>query len=359
MTGSAPPEQPPSKKLSILAARGPKLIDRRRHMSRVAVTGASGLLGGNLAAELATAGHHVVAIRRAGTQISHLEDIAIEWHDAELGSTAAMTRAFRGVACVFHCAAAVSVKRTVTPEMTATNVTGTANVIEAVVAAKVPRLVHTSSVVAVGLATDGRPCDETAAWNFEAQGLVDAYAITKRRAEDVVRAAQDRVDAVIVNPTYMFGPRDARPSSGRLIMDVVRGRVPGWTPGYNNFVDVRDVARGMIAAWHKGRRQERYILAGHDMTYGDVMRAIAKLAGTRPPRLRIPWPAAWLFGTWGDLVERAGREPVVNSTQIRYAYTDKFRFKSDKAARELGYSVGPLEPALRDAIAWFRAHGML
>ncbi|HEU4730392.1 MAG TPA: NAD-dependent epimerase/dehydratase family protein [Kofleriaceae bacterium] len=326
---------------------------------RVAITGASGLLGGNLAEALLTAGHQVVAIRRAGSRTSHLEDLAIEWHDADLGSVDAMARAFRGAACVFHCAAQVSVKRAVTPDMTAANVAGTAHVIEAAIAAGAARLVHTSSVVAIGLSTDGTPCDETASWNFDTEGLVDAYAITKHRAEGVVRAALGRIDAVIVNPSYMLGPRDARPSSGRLIVDVVRGRVPGWTPGYNNFVDVRDVARGMIAAWHKGRRGERYILAGHDMTYGDIMRAIAGAAGTRPPRLRVPHPAAWLLGKWGDLVERTGKEPVVNSTQIRYAYSDRFRFRSDKAARELGYQVSPLEPALRDAIAWFRAHGML
>jgi dihydroflavonol-4-reductase len=316
-------------------------------------------LGSNLAAELAAAGHQVVAIRRAATRTHHLDDVAIEWHDADLGSTAAMTRAFQDAACVFHCAAQVSVRRTVSPEMSATNVVGTANVIEAVRAAGVPRLVHTSSVVAVGLSTSGQPCDETATWNFDTEGLVDAYAITKHQAEDVVRAARFDVDAVVVNPTYMVGPRDARPSSGRLIVDVVRGRVPGWTPGHNNFVDVRDVARGMIAAWQRGRRGERYILAGHDMTYGDLMRQVAAVAGTRPPRLRIPRAAAWLFGKWGDLVERSGREPVVNSTQIRYAYSDRFRFRSDKAARELGYQISPLEPALRDAIAWFRAHGML
>jgi dihydroflavonol-4-reductase len=328
-------------------------------MSRVALTGASGLLGGNLAAALVADGHQVAAIRRAGTRIAHLDDLPIEWHDADLGQVEALTRAFAGAACVFHCAAAVSVKRAVTPEMTATNVTGTRNVIAAVIAAGVPRLVHTSSVVAVGLSPDGRPCDETATWNFDRFGLVDAYAITKHQAEEAVRAAQAQIDAVIVNPTYMFGPRDARPSSGRLIVDVVRGRVPGWTPGYNNFVDVRDVARGMIAAWQRGRRGERYILAGHDMTYREVMQQIADAAGTRPPRLRVPRAAAWLFGKWGDLVERMGRDPVVNSTQIRYAYTDRFRFRSDRAARELGYQVGPLEPALRDAIAWFRAHGML
>lgn len=326
---------------------------------RVVVTGASGLLGSNLAAALLEAGHEVVATRRAGTQVAHLADLPITWVDADLGSVTALTRAFDGAAAVFHCAAAVSVKRDVTPEMTAANVTGTQNVLDAVVAARVPRLVHTSSVVAVGLATNGRPSDETAEWNFDREGLVDAYALTKRRSEELVNAARDRVDAVIVNPTYMFGPRDAKPSSGKLIVNVVRRRVPGSTPGYNNFVDVRDVARGMIAAWQRGRRGERYILAGHDMTYRDVFHAIARVAGVSPPRFTVPYPVARLVGAWGDFVERRGKEPVVNSTQIRYAFTDRFRFRSDKAASELGYTYGPLEPAIRDAIAWFRANAML
>ena len=328
-------------------------------MARVVVTGASGLLGGNLAAELSARGHQVAATRRAGTKVAHLDDLKIEWLDAELGSVPALTKAFEGAAVVFHCAAAVTVKREVTPAMTAANVTGTENVIDACVAAKVNRLVHTSSVVAVGLSTDGKPCDESAAWNFDTAGLVDAYAITKRRAEELVNDARDRIDAVIVNPTYMFGPRDARPSSGKLIVDVVKRRVPGWTPGYNNFVDVRDVARGMISAWEKGRRGERYILAGHDMTYGDVMRTIARVAGVKPPRFKIPRSAAALLGKWGDFLERVGKEPIVNTTQIRYAFTDRFRFTSGKAARELGYTISPLEPAIGDAITWFQANGML
>lgn len=328
-------------------------------MPYAVITGASGLLGGNLAAELRAAGHEVGATRRAGTKVAHLDDLKLRWLDADLSSPAGLTRAFADADVVFHCAAAVTVKREVTPEMTAANVTGTQNVIDACVSAKVKRLVHTSSVVAVGLSTDGRPCDETARWNFDTEGLVDAYAITKRQAEDVVNAAHERLDCVIVNPTYMFGPRDARPSSGKLIVDIVKRRVPGWTPGYNNFVDVRDVARGMIAAWHRGTRGERYILAGHDMTYGDLMGTIARVAHVKPPRFRIPEPVAKLVGKWGDFVERRGKDPIVNSTQIRYAFTDKFRFKSDKAARELGYTFGPLEPAIADAIEWFRANRML
>ena len=272
------------------------------------------MLGGNLAAELIAAGHQVVATKRAGSEVKHLADLPIEWHDAELAWTGALTKVFAGVECVFHCAAAVTVKREVTPEMTAANVTGTENVIESCIAAKVKRLVHTSSVAAVGLSTDGRPCDETATWNFDTEGLVDAYAITKRQAEDRVTAAKDRIDAVIVNPTYMFGPRDAKPSSGGMILDVVTGKVPGYTLGYNNFVDVRDVARGMIGAWQKGRRGERYILAGHDMTYRAVFDEIARVAGVKAPRFGVPKRAAWLLGKWGDFVERRGKEPPLNST---------------------------------------------
>jgi dihydroflavonol-4-reductase len=327
-------------------------------MRSIAITGASGLLGGNLAAEAIAAGHRVIATRRSGTQVKHLADLPIEWRDADLSSTDALARAFAGADVVFHCAAAVSVKRDVTREMRETNVTGTQNVIDACVRANVKRLVHTSSVVAIGLTTNGVPCDETATWNFDTEGLLDGYAITKHEAEELVHAARDRIEAVIVNPTYMFGPRDARPSSGTLIVKVVRRQVPGWTEGYNNFVDVRDVARGMLAAWQKGRRGERYILGGHDMTYRACFETIARVAGVKPPRLRIPIPIAKLVGRAGDLIEARGREPVVNSTQIRYAYTNKFRFASHKAADELGYTYGPLEPAIADALGWFRANGI-
>ena len=324
---------------------------------RVAITGASGLLGSNLAAELIAAGHSVTATKRGATRVAHLEDLAIDWRDADLANTDALANAFAGADAVFHCAAMVTVKREVTPEMTDANVTGTERVIAACERASVGRLIHTSSVVAIGLSPSGMPSDETATWNFEELGLSDAYAITKHRAEQVVRAA--KLDAVIVNPTYMFGPRDARPSSGKMIIDVAKRRVPGSTPGYNNFVDVRDVARGMILAWQKGKRGERYILGGHDMTYGACFGTIARIAGVKPPRFTAPHAVAKLLGKWGDFQERRGKEPVVNSTQIRYAYTNMFRFTSAKAQRELGYTYGPLDPAIGDAISWFKTHGML
>lgn len=326
-------------------------------MARVAMTGASGLLGGNLAAELVAAGHEVVATRRQGTKANHLDDLPIVWRDADLANEDALTKAFDGCDAVFHCAAAVSVERVVTNAMRDTNVGGTERVINACRAARVKRLVHTSSVVAIGLTTNGQPSDETAEWNFDREGLLDAYAITKHEAEVVVQRAS--IDAVIVNPTYMIGPRDARPSSGKLVIKIAKRQVPGSTPGYNNFVDVRDVARGMISAWQKGKTGERYILGGHDMTYGDFFGTVARVAGVKPPPFRIPYLAAKVVGRVGDFIESRGKEPLTNSTQIDYAYTDKFRFTCAKAQRELGYTYGPLEPAIRDALDWFRAKKML
>jgi len=329
-------------------------------MALAVITGASGLLGGNLAALLVAQGHAVRATRRGSTQVKHLDELPIQWVSADLDDVAALTEAFRGADVVFHCAAAVSVQRDVTPELERANVGGTEHVIAAVRAAGAGRLVHVSSVVAVGLSEDGAPCDETAAWNLDKLGLLDAYAITKRAAEDRVNdAVRAGLDAVIVNPTYMFGPRDARPSSGKLIIDLARRRVPGWTPGYNNFVDVRDVARGMIAAWQKGKRGERYILGGHDLTYREMMQTVARVVGVAPPRFKLPYPLARAVGWYGDRREQRGKDALVNSTQIRYAYTDRFRFTSAKAERELGYAYGPLEDAIRDAVAWFRAHAMM
>ena len=181
------------------------------------------------------------------------------------------------------------------------NVTGTERVIAACTTAGVKRLVHTSSVVAIGLTTTGAPSDETATLE-----LRRARPLRRVRDHEAPgrghRPRAASIDAVIVNPTYMFGPRDARPSSGKMIVDVARRRVPSWTPGYNNFVDVRDVARGMIAAWQRGKRGERYILGGHDMTYKQCFDTIARVAGVKPPRFERA-------ATCREAARRVGRLP--------------------------------------------------
>jgi dihydroflavonol-4-reductase len=328
---------------------------------RVAITGASGLLGGNLAIALCQRGDTVVATRRGTSRVAHLDAFPIDWQSADLDDVAGLTRAFAACEIVFHVAAMVSVRRRATPALVAANVDGTRNVIAAVRAAGVRRLVHTSTVGALGLSEDGKPSGEGARWNFADHGMDDGYVTTKFQAQNLVEeAVADGLDAVIVNPTYMLGPYDAKPSSGKLIVELVKGKVPAVTPGFNNFVDVRDVARGMLRVADQGRTGERYILGGEDMSYEAAFKRIAAVAGVKPPTRRMPRWAARCVGWAGDLQESlSGTEPLLNSVTVRYGYCDTFRFTSAKAERELGYTAGPMEPAVADALAWFRAAGMV
>lgn len=324
------------------------------------ITGASGLVGANLAILLLEQGHKVRCTRRKQSRIEHLAAFPIEWVEADLGDTESLVRAFQGADVVFHCAAEVITRPEVAQSMRQANVEGTGRVLEAVRRSGAARLVYCSSVVTLGITQSEAHVDEQHVFNYDKVGIRDAYAETKREAEELVLAAAASIDVVVVNPTYMLGPYDLRPSSGQLIIDVVRGKVPGHSPGFNCFVDVRDVARGMILAWQKGRRGERYILGGHNLTYRDAMRLIASVAGVAPPRFGVPRWAAQLVGRGGDLYEKlSGRLALLNSTRVAYAYTTGFRFSSEKARRELGYEAGPLEPAILDALKWFRAHGLL
>ena len=314
-------------------------------MAHAVVTGASGLLGANLAAELIAQGHTVTATRRASTDTSSLADLPVKWVHADLGSAAELCAVFAGADVVFHCAACVSTGRRVTAAMTAVNVGATGAVIEAAIAVGTPRLVHTATANTIGPTPDGTPADERTPWAMDEAGLASGYAVTKRQGENVVKRACDKLDAVIISPTYLVGPRDARPSSGRLIIEVANRRIPYWTPGYNNFADVREVARGMIAAWLHGKRGERYILGGEELTYRDYMELVARVAGVDPPRRRLPYPVAWIGGKAGDLFEVVTRrETTVNSVSVRYAFTDRYRYSSDKAVANLAMSRDPSSP---------------
>lgn len=327
---------------------------------RALITGATGLVGGNLALMLRRAGHEVLCIKRPSSRTSHLDGHGILWRDTRLDAEA-LTPLLDGVDVLFHCAAQVSVSRRVTPLLQAANVDGTREVIEAVRRSPTTRLVHCSTVGTIGLSVGGQPSDETAPWNFAEDKLDDGYATTKKISEDLVlTAAREGLDAVVVNPTYMFGPYDAKPSSGAMILAVITGRIFGYTDGVNDFVDVRDVARGMIAAAERGRAGERYILSGHGMPYRDIFATIADIAGCPPPRRRIPRPVAAAAGACGDIAAWFYPDTVeLNSNTVRWGYNIRYIFTSAKAQRELGYTISPIAPAIEDAISWFRNNHLL
>jgi dihydroflavonol-4-reductase len=171
--------------------------------------------------------------------------------------------------------------------------------------------------------------------------LAVPYKRTKLEAERLVLdAARDGLDAVVVNPTTPVGDGDRFPTpTGRMIEGVATGRYRGYVDTGVNVVDVRDVARGHLLALEHGRAGERYLLGGVDLTLRELFGAVADLAGRPRPRLRVPYRAA-------QALARAG---VANAEEVTLARLPMY-FSWQKAARELDYRPGPVEPALRRAV---------
>ncbi len=325
------------------------------------VTGATGLVGGNLVRALVAQGRQVRILVRPSSRTEHLADVpGVERVLGDVTEPDTLAPACAGVERVYHCAALVSMWPRLAAAMWSVNVDGTDHVVAAARRAGVRRLVHCSSVDALGLPESAAPSTEDTPWNWDRLGLDNAYARTKYESQRrVLAAAGADVDAVVVNPTYMLGAYDARPSSGRMILEVAAGKAIGYPSGGNNFVDVEDVAGAMIAAAERGRRGECYILGGVDLTYREIFTLIAEVLGVRPPRLALPYPLARVGGWLGDLAGAVtGREPAVTTPTARLGYVRHY-YSPQKAIATLGMRQTPIRDAIARAVRWFRARGML
>jgi len=325
------------------------------------VTGATGLLGNNLVRVLASRGRMVRALVRSRRRAELLSGVAdVEFVTGDVTDQRCLETAMRGVEDVYHCAARVTTERRITHATWDTNVRGTDNVLGAARRVGVRRVVHCSSVDALGLPEDGRPATEDTPWNWDRLGVANAYARSKRAAHQIARdAARRGQDVVIVCPTYMFGEYDFRPSSGRMILACATSRLLPEVPGGNNFVDVLDVAEGMLAAASEASTGEVYVLGNANLLYAEILDMIAAAVGRRPRRVAVPRPLALLAGLGGDVLEVAtGHEAPLNLAVVRLAYVDHY-YDVGKAKARLGLPQRPVYGAIERAVKWFRQAGML
>ena len=227
------------------------------------------------------------------------------------------------------------------------NVGGTRNVMREALRAGVERVVHTSSVAAVGPAKPGDTADEGQV--FTAGRLGIAYMNSKHEAElEVFRAAAAGLAAVIVNPSFVLGPDDPSGTSSELVGRFLRRQIPVYVDGGLNVVDVRDVAAGHLLADERGQEGERYILGGRNFTLQRLFADLGRIAGVPPPPMKLP---GQLTGTAVAALERAGI-PVPATTDEVKAASLWFTYRNDKAKRELGFRPRPHEQTLEDAVRW-------
>jgi len=328
---------------------------------KVLVTGGTGFVGAAVVRRLLLAGYDVRVLVRPTSDQRNLNGLPVEITLGDLTDPVSLETACAGCDGLFHVAADYRLWTRNPAAMIASNVDGTVNVLRAACRSGIGRIVYTSSVATLGVRPDGKPADEETPGRFEA--MIGTYKRSKFLAEEAVRnlIRGEGVPAVIVNPSAPVGPRDIKPTpTGRMIREAAAGRMPAFVDTGLNVVHVDDVASGHVAAFEKGEVGERYILGGENMTLKDILGAVARIVGRRPPRFRIPrsavLPIAFVAEAWAGMT--GGDEPFVTVDGVRMA-KKRMYFKSDKAERVLGYRSRPSIEALSDAVAWFRDNGYL
>jgi dihydroflavonol-4-reductase len=326
----------------------------------VLVTGGSGFLGSAVVRVLIARGARVRALVRSTSPTDNFKGLDCEIVTGDLTDQASLKTAMRGVRYLFHVAADYRFWARDPSVIMRVNLDGTCSLMREALSAGVERIVYTSSVAALKSAGATGPVDETSP--LAADEAIGTYKRSKTLAERAVEAMilQDKLPAIIVNPTTPIGPRDIRPTpTGRILLDAARGRIPAFVDTGLNFAHVDDIAEGHLLAFERGRIGERYILGGENVPLRDLLAAVAGLAGRRAPRIRLPRRPLFPLAFGAEAVARlTGKEPLLTVDGLRLARYHMF-FTSAKAERELGYRSRPYQEGVADALAWFRTAGYL
>ncbi len=326
---------------------------------QVLVTGATGFIGGNLARQLSFRGYQVRALVRPGSKTSTIDGTGIEPFSGDILDRPSVAGAIEGCNAVFHCAATYSFWSPDPSLVHRTNCEGTRIVLEEAQKAGVEKVVFTSTVSTIGLPERGLGAEETP---LDPGHLVGHYKQSKYQAEQVaLKMASRGLPVVVVNPTAPVGPWDVKPTpTGRIVLDFLLGRIPGYLNTGLNVVDVADVAAGHILALEKGLSGQRYILGHRNLSLKELLAVLSRLTGLPSPRWRVPFWAALGAGYVDQLVEGKllRRPPRIPVEGIKIAQTPMY-VTSQKAIVQLGLPQTPVEDALLRAVRWFTEHGYL
>jgi dihydroflavonol-4-reductase len=326
----------------------------------VLVTGASGFVGSAVARAALERGFAVRVLVRATSPRKNVESLDAQVVVGDMRDEASMRHALHGVRYLFHVAADYRLWAPDPLEIERANLQGAEATMRAALAEGVERIVYTSSVATLKVTSEGRVADET--MPLAPGEAIGVYKRSKVLAERAVERmiAEDRLPAVIVNPSTPIGPRDVRPTpTGRIIVEAALGKIPAFVDTGLNLVHVDDVAAGHLLALERGRIGERYILGGENLPLQQMLADIAARMGRKAPAISLPrWPLypIALGAEWVARVTK--REPFVTVDGLKMA-KNKMYFSSAKAEEELGYRARPYREGLHDALDWFRQAGYL
>jgi dihydroflavonol-4-reductase len=331
------------------------------------VTGATGFLGSHVARVLAEDGADLRLLVRSTSDLRNLDGLKADRVTGDLRDPALIQRALAGCEVLFHVAADYRLWVRDPAEMYRSNVEGTRSVLEAARKQGVRRVIYTSSVATMGFNSIRRNAADHVAVGVADEDspvslaeMIGHYKRSKFMAEQVAfEAAKSGVDVVVVNPSTPIGERDIKPTpTGRIVVDFLKRKFPAYVETGLNLVDATECARGHVRALEKGRRGERYILGGENLTLKQILDRLGAITGLKSPTVKLPYGFAFATAVVDEMVTGRilGREPRATIDAVRMGRKMMF-VSSAKAELELGWRATSVDGALRRSVNWFRANG--
>ena len=325
---------------------------------KVFLTGATGFIGHHVARALAADGAQLRLLVRKTSTLANLEGIAGETHVGDLADPESLKPALAGCDAVVHVAADYRLWIPDPAAMYKANVDGTRELLRLAREARVKRFVYTSSVATMHFRRDGLVINEETPVCLK--DMVGHYKRSKFLAEqEAIKAAQDGQRVIILNPTSPIGPNDSKPTpTGQIFLDFLNGKFPAYMDTGLNLVDVAEVARAHVTALTKGQPGRRYILGGENLTLKQILDKMALITGLKSPTVEIPFIVAATYAFFEEWITGRirKREPRATLEEVRMG-RKKMYASSARAQQELGFRILPVNPAMKAAIDWFRAHG--
>src|SRR6202165_2717884 len=322
------------------------------------VTGAAGFLGSHVARQLVARGEDVRVLVRASSSNRAIADLSLEYVTGDLRDQSSLARAMSGIQRVFHVAADYRLWSKNPQDIYDSNVGGTKNLLAAARLAGVQKLIYTSTVATIAVDRPALPNEFTDAKLDE---MIGHYKRSKWMAEqEALQAAKDGLPVVVAMPTTPVGPWDWKPTpTGKIIVDFLNGKMPGYVETGLNFVGVEDCAAGHLLISEKGKVGERYLLGGENLTLKQMLDTLSKITGLSAPKLKIPHGLALGVAYANTAFSRLfGRVPGIPVEGVKIARHMMF-VDCSRAKRELGFQAGPVAGALERAVRWYEANGYI
>ena len=322
------------------------------------VTGAAGFLGSHVTRQLVARGDDVRVLMRPSSTNRAIADLSLEYVTGDLRDPASLDRAMKDVKRVFHVAADYRLWARREQDIYDSNVGGTKNLLDAAKRAGVEQLIYTSTVATIAV---DRPQHSNEFTDARLEEMVGHYKRSKWLAEkEALGAAKNGLPVIVAMPTTPVGPWDWKPTpTGKIILDFLNGKMPGYVETGLNFVGVEDCAAGHLLIAEKGKVGERYLLGGQNLTLKQMLDALSKITGLPAPKLKIPHGLALGVAYASTVFSRLlGREPGIPVEGVKIARHMMF-VDCSRAQRELGFKAGPVAAALERAVRWYEANGYI